>query len=251
MKLRSQIVAPLFALVFCAGGASADTLLIERVQQESAGSRPARGLSMAQVEARFGQPQQKLDPTGGQKRQWPTINRWVYPGYTVYFERDRVIDVVARQGSPTETGPKPVAGNTTSQANRPTPARPPATAPAAQPATRPAAPATPAASRPATTPPTGTATTSAPPATTTAKPAGPRLAYPSSGTSTSSARPAAATTSSAGTSATTSNTSSRAAASATPAAPITPATTRAPTPPAAPATSSRSPSLAAPPAEEK
>ena len=48
-----------------------------------------------------------MDPRGGQKRQWPTINRWVYPAFTVYFEKQRVIDVVARQASPDEVGPKP------------------------------------------------------------------------------------------------------------------------------------------------
>ncbi len=42
---------------------------------------------MAQVEARFGAPSSRMDPRGGQKRQWPTINRWVYPQFTVYFER--------------------------------------------------------------------------------------------------------------------------------------------------------------------
>ncbi|MCW5579885.1 MAG: hypothetical protein KIS72_00870, partial [Luteimonas sp.] len=68
---------------------------------------PARGQSTAQVEARFGAPAQKLEPRGGQKRQWPTINRWVYPQFTVYFERDRVIDAVLNQASASEAGPKP------------------------------------------------------------------------------------------------------------------------------------------------
>jgi hypothetical protein len=97
-------MAALFAL---AGTASADTLLIERVQKEPAAALPARGLSMSQVQSRFGAPAERLDPRGGQKRQWPTIHRWVYPGFTVYFERDKVIDVVASQSAPTEVGPKP------------------------------------------------------------------------------------------------------------------------------------------------
>ena len=50
---------------------------------------PARGMSMAQVEARFGAPSERLDPRGGQKRQWPTINRWIYPAFTVYFEKQQ------------------------------------------------------------------------------------------------------------------------------------------------------------------
>ena len=83
-----------------------DVLLIERVQEEPA-NLPARGMSMSQVEARFGAPSDRLDPRGGQKRDWPTINRWTYPGFTVYFERNKVIDVVMTQSAPNEIGPKP------------------------------------------------------------------------------------------------------------------------------------------------
>ena len=86
---------------------AAETLLIERVGAEGPGSAPTRGQSMAQVEARFGAPSQRLDPRGGQKRQWPTINRWVYPAFTVYFEKNKVIDVVVNRASAEEIGPKP------------------------------------------------------------------------------------------------------------------------------------------------
>jgi hypothetical protein len=95
------------ALLAIAGNVAADTLLIDRVQQEAGTALPARGMSMSQVEARFGAPAERLDPRGGQKRQWPTINRWVYPAFTVYFENSRVIDAVANQAAPGETGPKP------------------------------------------------------------------------------------------------------------------------------------------------
>lgn len=83
-----------------------DVLLIERVQEEP-GNLPSRGMSMSQVEARFGAPSDRLDPRGGQKRQWPTINRWTYPASTVYFERSKVIDVVMTKADPNEIGPKP------------------------------------------------------------------------------------------------------------------------------------------------
>ena len=83
-----------------------DTLLIERVREEP-GNLPSRGMSMAQVEAKFGAPSDRLDPRGGQKRQWPTINRWTYPAFTVYFERSKVIDVVMTKADPHEIGPKP------------------------------------------------------------------------------------------------------------------------------------------------
>jgi hypothetical protein len=109
--MRVQLSA-LLALSGIVGLASAatpggDTLLIERVQQENTAALPARGLSMAQVQARYGAPARRLDPRGGQSRAWPTINRWSYPAFTVYFEKDKVIDAVANKADPSEIGPKP------------------------------------------------------------------------------------------------------------------------------------------------
>lgn len=86
--------------------ASADKLLIERIGNESGMSLPSRGMSMAQVERKFGAPASRMEPRGGQKRQWPTINRWTYPNFVVYFERDKVIDVVAIRAGNEEIGPK-------------------------------------------------------------------------------------------------------------------------------------------------
>ena len=98
---------PLLALLVLAGAASAETLLIDRVHQENQAAMPSRGMTMAQVQARYGAPSQRLDPRGGQKHQWPTINRWTYPGFVVYFEKNKVIDAVATQAVATEIGPKP------------------------------------------------------------------------------------------------------------------------------------------------
>src|SRR3546814_6237680 len=99
--MRLRIAASLL-LSGRAGAAAADTLagdtlLIERVQQEPSAALPARGLSMAQVQARYGEPGSRLEPRGGQSQAWPVINRWSYPAFTVYFERDKVIDVVANK----------------------------------------------------------------------------------------------------------------------------------------------------------
>lgn len=109
--MRLQI-AVLLALSGLAGFASADalpgdTLLIERVQQENRAALPARGMSMAQVQARYGAPAARLQPRGGQKRAWPAIHRWTYPAFTVYFEKDKVIDAVANKASADEIGPRP------------------------------------------------------------------------------------------------------------------------------------------------
>jgi hypothetical protein len=98
---------PLAALLAFAGAVSAETLLVDRVEQESKAVMPTRGMSMAQVEARFGAPADRLDPRGGQKHQWPTINRWSYPAFTVYFEKSKVVDAVANKTGDDEVGPKP------------------------------------------------------------------------------------------------------------------------------------------------
>jgi hypothetical protein len=55
---------------------------------------PQRGLSMDQVEKRFGEPAAKLAPAGGDTALHPVINRWQYNGFTVYFERNIVIHSV-------------------------------------------------------------------------------------------------------------------------------------------------------------
>lgn len=99
-------IALSLSLLLACSPVAAETLLIERVQQETA-ALPARGLTMAQVEARYGAPADRLDPRGGQKRQWPVIHRWSYPNFIVYFEKNKVIDAVARKSDAQEVGPKP------------------------------------------------------------------------------------------------------------------------------------------------
>jgi hypothetical protein len=44
---------------------------------------------MTQVQAKFGAPVTKHDAVG-----LPPITRWDYPGFSVFFEHDRVIDSV-------------------------------------------------------------------------------------------------------------------------------------------------------------
>jgi hypothetical protein len=106
MNVRFRVV-PLVALLAFAGTAAAETLLVDRVQQEPTMAMPSRGMSMDQVQAKFGAPASKLEPRGGQKHQWPTINRWSYPAFTVYFEKSKVVDAVANKTGDDEVGPKP------------------------------------------------------------------------------------------------------------------------------------------------
>lgn len=91
MRMYSSVLTGVL-LLGMVSGVAADTLLIESVQQAAGLERPAKGDSMAQVEARFGAPEQ-IVPAVGQ----PPITRWVYPGFTVYFEGDRVLHAVARR----------------------------------------------------------------------------------------------------------------------------------------------------------
>lgn len=58
---------------------------------------PGRGMTMTQVEEKFGPPLQKLPEVGD-----PPIIRWVYSNYTVYFEYQFVINSVlnAEAGAP-------------------------------------------------------------------------------------------------------------------------------------------------------
>lgn len=75
------------------GAGQADTLIIERVDQEqaSATERPARGMTMDSVTARWGQPTAKVDAIGQ-----PPISRWEYPGFTVFFEYRHVVHAVPK-----------------------------------------------------------------------------------------------------------------------------------------------------------
>lgn len=77
--------------------AQAEVLLLDAIttapaNNESGVLRPRSGASMTQVEDRFGPPTTVMDAIGE-----PPITRWVYPGYTVYFEHQNVINVVVHR----------------------------------------------------------------------------------------------------------------------------------------------------------
>jgi hypothetical protein len=73
-------------------GASAETILVgDQVSVASASvALPARGSTQATVEAKFGAPVERHATVGK-----PPITRWDYAGFSVFFERDRVIHAVA------------------------------------------------------------------------------------------------------------------------------------------------------------
>lgn len=88
--------------------AHADTLLIERVQRSEMVPHPKNGTSMAAVRSSLGEPVSQVGPVAGNKPQHPRITGWVYPRFTVYFERERVLYSVINQSAPEEIGPAPL-----------------------------------------------------------------------------------------------------------------------------------------------
>lgn len=81
------IISLLLALLGT-GVASADTVEVPTPQSTGV-TVPDRGVTMREVESRFGVPSQKLAAVGN-----PPITRWVYPDFEVYFEGNRVIHTV-------------------------------------------------------------------------------------------------------------------------------------------------------------
>ena len=75
-----------------AGASSAEILLVndQVVVADTTVARPDKGQTMQAVEAKFGAPQVRHDAVGK-----PPITRWDYPGFSVFFEHQRVIHAVA------------------------------------------------------------------------------------------------------------------------------------------------------------
>ena len=107
MKLLTLSLAAGLLFSLNAPATHADTLLIERVQSQQGQVLPKRGSSMAQVQAQFGAPQQKLSAVGGGSRRTPPITRWVYADFSVYFENTHVVDAVLTRANAQEVGPAP------------------------------------------------------------------------------------------------------------------------------------------------
>ncbi len=70
----------------------ADTLLINSAFEKPEEKRPTRGQTMDQVTAEFGEPSSIAGPVGD-----PPITTWDYPGFSVYFEYDKVLHSVMQR----------------------------------------------------------------------------------------------------------------------------------------------------------
>lgn len=84
-----------WATIAIVGGLTALAVQAQTLQlSEPAAARPtveapSRGMTMAQVEARYGAPAERY-PAVGQ----PPITRWVYAAFVVYFEYSHVVHAV-------------------------------------------------------------------------------------------------------------------------------------------------------------
>jgi len=94
MHARALQLTTLLLTLGVAVPAAADVLLIEEVRERMRRDLPANGLTRAEVEQRYGAPNQRLAPVGE-----PPITRWVYGDFSVYFEYDLVIDSVLHHGA--------------------------------------------------------------------------------------------------------------------------------------------------------
>lgn len=105
-KFSTSLSIAVLAIASALPAAHADSLLVNRVQQEKSMDLPARGLSMGEVEKKYGAPQKKLAPRGGDSAKHPTINRWDYANFIVYFENSHVIHAVLNTPAGNNTNPQ-------------------------------------------------------------------------------------------------------------------------------------------------
>ncbi len=101
-KIRMLWIPVALVAALATSQVAAQTLLVQRVERAKSLVLPRAGATMDSVEGQFGAPEKKRDAVGQ-----PPITRWEYPAFTVFFERDRVINAVVKKSSAEEIGPKP------------------------------------------------------------------------------------------------------------------------------------------------
>jgi hypothetical protein len=107
--MQIRILVALLSGLAAAGSVAADTIVVnDQVQvRESRADVPKRGLTMDDVQKHFGAPVTRHPAVGGSSPQRPPITRWDYNGFSVVFEKDRVIDSVVTGA---ETASQPSSG---------------------------------------------------------------------------------------------------------------------------------------------
>ena len=97
VAVAQAVVLPVaLAAAWPTGSALAQPVVVndQVVVRQASGPVPTRGMTMAAVEKQFGEPAERHPTVGGAPAQ-PSITRWDYRGFSVFFERDRVIHAVA------------------------------------------------------------------------------------------------------------------------------------------------------------
>ena len=100
--MRSLFFAVSLALLAVPAYAEVLTVPDAGTQQRSAFAAtqlPSRGINMAEVQRRYGEPLSR-SAAGGTAPKQPLINRWDCDGFSVFFEKDRVIDAVVPGAPP-------------------------------------------------------------------------------------------------------------------------------------------------------
>jgi hypothetical protein len=62
--------------------------------------KPDKGMTMAQVVARYGEPTLRRPTVGGASKFQPPITQWDYPAFKVIFENSHVVDAVVPEQPP-------------------------------------------------------------------------------------------------------------------------------------------------------
>jgi hypothetical protein len=94
--MQTRVLVALLLGCAVTGVATAETVVVnDQVQvREPQADMPKRGLTMDDVEKRFGAPVNRHPTVGGGSAQQPPITRWDYNGFSVVFEGNRVVDSV-------------------------------------------------------------------------------------------------------------------------------------------------------------
>ena len=92
MRNRNLPLAAGLAVLALSAAVRAETIAVDNTisVKESSVPSPARGMTMEQVESKFGQPASKAAAVGK-----PPITRWDYPSFAVYFEYNHVVHSVS------------------------------------------------------------------------------------------------------------------------------------------------------------
>lgn len=94
MRKTLLMCSVLFAATFVARADDVQMPESEPAAAAAPASLPAKGTSMKAVAKQYGAPSTKHRAAGGDTRRHPPITRWDYPGFSVFFERSKLIDAV-------------------------------------------------------------------------------------------------------------------------------------------------------------